>query len=295
MDPYFFIDALQSLVTGTLAGSTYALIGLGFTLIFGVMHKIDLTYAATSIGGAYASILILQFVAAPPLVVFVLAALAGGLIGLVVYFACFHFISARHPLAMLMATLGMLLFIEEVIIQATDGVPVAFPVLVEKSFMFGEFYIRGDLIAVFVVACICMVALLWLLRRTRLGLSTRAVAQQPTAAMLCGINIATVNSRLFLITGLLGGIAGAMIGSAVGALSPLLTLPLTVKGLIVTVIGGLGSIPGAIVAGLLVGAAENFFQFLRGVGERDFYVMLLLFVFLVWRPNGLFGSVSVRD
>lgn len=86
-----------------------------------------------------------------------------------------------------------------------------------------------------------------------------------------------------------------MIGSAVGVLSPLLALPLTVKGLIVTVIGGLGSVPGAIVAGLAVGGLENLFQFLRGVGERDVYIMLLLFVFLVLRPNGLFGSVSARD
>lgn len=196
---------------------------------------------------------------------------------------------------MLMATLGMLLFIEETIIQVTDGVPISFPVLVDKSIILGEFYIRGDLIAVFLVACVCMAGLLWLLHRTRLGLSTRAVAQQPTAAMLCGINLASVNSQLFVITGLLGGVAGAMIGSAVGALSPLLTLPLTVKGLIVTVIGGLGSIPGAIIAGLLVGGLENVFQYLRGVSERDLYVMLLLFVFLVARPNGLFGSVSARD
>ncbi|MFA7437053.1 branched-chain amino acid ABC transporter permease [Castellaniella sp.] len=295
MDPYFLIDTAQSLMSGMLYGSTYALIGLGFTLIFGVMHKIDLTYAATSIGGAYASILVLQSVSAPAIVVFLLAACAGGLIGLLVYFACFHFISSKHPLAMLMATLGMLLFIEEVIIQATDGVPISFPVLVEHSIMLGEFYIRGDLIAVFLVACVCMAGLLWLLHRTRLGLGTRAVAQQPTAAMLCGINLAVVNSQLFIITGLLGGVAGAMIGSAVGALSPLLTLPLTVKGLVVTVIGGLGSIPGAIIAGLFVGGLENVFQHLRGVSERDLYVMLLLFIFLVVRPNGLFGSVSARD
>lgn len=295
MDPFFFIDLSQSLVTGILYGATYALIGLGFTLIFGVMHKINLSYAAASIGGAYASMLVLQSVSAPVFVVFLLAALAGGLIGLLVYFACFHFISPAHPLAMLMATLGMLLFIEEVIIHATNGVPVSFPSIMSGSIEMGEFYFRGDLIAVFVTACACMVGLLWLLHRTKLGLGTRAVAQQPTAARLCGINITLVNAQLFIITGVLGGIAGAMIGSAVGALSPLLALPLTAKGLIVTVIGGLGSVPGAIIAGLAVGGLENVFQFLRGVTERDLYVMMLLFVFLVIRPNGLFGSVSARD
>jgi branched-chain amino acid transport system permease protein len=98
----------------------------------------------------------------------------------------------------------------------------------------------------------------------------------------------------FAITGILGGVAGAMIGAAIGMLSPLLSLPLTVKGLIVTVIGGLGSIPGAIIAGLLVGGLENLFQFFRGVSERDLYIMLLLFAFLVFRPGGLFAPAMGR-
>jgi branched-subunit amino acid ABC-type transport system permease component len=116
------------------------------------------------------------------------------------------------------------------------------------------------------------------------------VAQQPVAAQLCGIQVSRVNALTFIITGLLGGLAGAMIGASVGTLSPLLTVPLTVKGLIVTVIGGLGSVPGAIVAGLLVGGLENLLQLYRGVTERDLYIMLLLFVFLVFRPGGLFSK-----
>jgi len=139
-----------------------------------------------------------------------------------------------------------------------------------------------------------MIALLLLLYRSRLGLATRAVAQQPVAAQLCGIRVARVNAMTFVITGLLGGLAGAMIGASVGTLSPLISTPLTTKGLIVTVIGGLGSIPGAILAGLLVGGLENVFQLYRGVTERDLYVMLLLFAFLVVRPGGLFAPSGGR-
>ena len=90
-------------------------------------------------------------------------------------------------------------------------------------------------------------------------------------------------------------LAPLVLGASVGALSPLLTTPLTVKGLIVPVIDGLGSIPGAIIAGLLVGAFENLFQQFRGVTERDLYVMLLLFAFLVFRPGGLFAPRGGRD
>ena len=159
----------------------------------------------------------------------------------------------------------------------------------------GAFTLRGDLIFVFLLGCLCMALLLGLLYRTTLGLATRAVSQQPVAAQLCGISVTRVNTLTFVITGVLGGIAGAMIGAAIGVLSPLLSLPLTVKGLVVTVIGGLGSIPGAIIAGLIVGGLENLVQFFRGVSERDLYIMMLLFVFLVFRPGGIFAAAPGRD
>jgi branched-subunit amino acid ABC-type transport system permease component len=284
------LDFLQAVSDGVLFGATYALIGIGFTLVFGVMHKLNLSYAAASVGGAYAGLLILKLAAgAPAWVVFLCAFLAGGALGWVVYVACFHFIPLSNPLAPLMSTVGMLLLIDEVIVHLTAGMPQAYPAMFDDVMLHaGEFTLRGDLLLVAGVSIACMAVLLALLYRTRLGLATRAVSQQPVAAELCGIRVGRVNATTFVVTGLLGGIAGALIGASVGALSPLLTTPLTVKGLIVTVIGGLGSIPGAILAGFLVGGFENVFQLYRGVTERDLYVMLLLFAFLVFRPGGLF-------
>ena len=98
-----------------------------------------------------------------------------------------------------------------------------------------------------------------------------------------------------MLAGVLGGIAGCLVAASVGVLSPLLVLPVTIKGLIATVIGGLGSIRGAIIAGFLIGVFENLFLLIRGVNERDIYVFMLLFVFLVFRPNGLFGTAIDRD
>jgi branched-chain amino acid transport system permease protein len=281
-------------IDGVLFGTTYSLIGIGFTLIFGVMHKINLSYAAASIGAAYLSLIVVTAVPTP--LVYGFAALVGGVLGWLIYLICFRFIPINNPLATLMSTVGMLLAIEELISHLTYGMPQNYPALFASSnFEIGQFFLRGDLIFVFALGCVAMVALMQLLKRTRLGLATRAVAQQPVAAQLCGMSVNTTNASTFIIAGLLGGTAGAMAGAAIGVLSPLMTLPLTVKGLVVTVIGGLGSIPGAIVAGLIVGGAENLFQFLRGVSERDIYVMLLLFVFLVFRPGGLFAAPGGRD
>jgi branched-chain amino acid transport system permease protein len=291
------LDLFQAILDGVMFGATYALIGIGFTLVFGVMHKINMAYAAASVGGAYCGLLVLvAFKGAPAWAVFLAACLAGGVLGYVVYLACFHFIPLGSPLATLMSTVGMLLLIDEVIVHSTDGMPQNYPAMFDDVMLqAGELSIRGDLLLIFGVSVACMAALLALLYRTRLGLATRAVSQQPVAAQLCGIRVVQVNTATFVITGVLGGLAGALIGASVGALSPLLTVPLTVKGLIVTVIGGLGSIPGAIIAGLLVGGLENLFQFFRGVSERDLYIMLLLFAFLVFRPGGLFAPAAGRD
>src|SRR5438093_5653307 len=291
------LDLLQAAADGVLFGATYALIGIGFTLVFGVMQKLNLAYAAASIGGAYAGLLILHVLrGAPATAVFFCAFLAGGVLGYVVYVTCFHVLPLSHPLASLMATVGMLLLIDEVIAHTTAGMPQNYPALFEDVMLpLGPLTVRGDLLLVFGVSVLGMIALLLLLYRSRLGLATRAVAQQPVAAQLCGIRVARVNAMTFVITGLLGALAGAMIGRSAGSLLPLISTPLTTKGLIVTVIGGLGSIPGAILAGLLVGGLENVFQLYRGVTERDFYVMLLLFAFLVFRPGGLFAPKGGRN
>lgn len=290
------LDYFQAIIDGVLFGATYALIGIGFTLIFGVMHRINLAYAAASIAGAYCSLAFASIITLPAIVVFLLAAVASGVIGYVIYLACFRFIPGQNQLATLMSTVGMLILIDEIIVHETAGMPQPYPALFSSVMVeIGEIWLRGDLMFIFGLSLVATVVLLYMLYRTKLGVATRAVAQLPVAAQLCGIGIERTNAMTFIIAGTLGGLAGAMIGAAVGTLSPLLTLPVTVKGLIVTVIGGLGSIPGAIVAGLLVGGLEQFFQALRGVQERDMYIMLLLFVFLVFRPSGIFGRVSARD
>ena len=291
-----WLDFFQSITDGLLFGSIYALIGIGFTLIFGVMHKINLAYGAASIAGAYVSIAVAAYVPLPALVTFLIAAIASGGIAFLIYLANFRFIPLASPLATLMATVGMLILIDEIVVHATDGMPQPYPALFADIYIeWGDFGLRGDLIFIFVLSLIAMVVLMFMLYRTRLGIATRAVAQQPVAAQLAGISLDRTNALTFVITGLLGGLAGAMIGASVGVLSPLLVVPITVKGLIVCVIGGLGSIPGAIVAGLAVGAFENFFLAFRGVTERDMYVMLLLFVFLVFRPGGIFSRSVARD
>ncbi|MGE0736533.1 MAG: branched-chain amino acid ABC transporter permease [Alphaproteobacteria bacterium] len=290
------MELVQAALDGLLFGTTYALIGIGFTLVFGVMHKINLSYAAASIAGAYVSLAISRLVDLPVPIVYLIGGVAAGALGYLIYLTCFRYIPVKNPLATLMSSVGMLILLDEVVVHETDGIPQSYPPPFElPNLEFWSLSVRPDYLVVFGVSVAVMVVLMLVLYRTRLGIATRAVAQQPVAAQLCGISVQGTNASTFVIAGVIGGIAGAMIGAAVGMLAPQLTLPVTVKGLIVTVIGGLGSIPGAIVAGLLVGALEEFFKALWDVNLRDMAVLLLLYAFLVLRPSGLFGKSNLRD
>ncbi|NBU88427.1 MAG: hypothetical protein EBS16_04320, partial [Betaproteobacteria bacterium] len=167
-----FLDLMQSLLDGVMFGATYALIGIGFTLIFGVMHKINLSYAAASVGAAYLSLLIVQVAPAPA--VYLLAALSGGVLGALVYYLCFRFLPLSQPLATLMSTVGMLLVLEEAIVHATAGMPQNYPAaFAGVVFDIGSFMLRGDLLFVFALGCAAMLGLKLMLERTRLGLATR--------------------------------------------------------------------------------------------------------------------------
>ena len=161
-------DLTQSVIDGVMFGTTYALIGIGFTLIFGVMHKINLSYAAASIGAAYLSLLVVPFVPTP--LVYLAAALLGGVLGGVIYLVCFRFLPLDKPLATLMSTVGMLLLLEEAIIHATAGMPRDYPAMFAGSnFDIGPFMVRGDLLFVFALGGAAMVGLKLLLERTRLA------------------------------------------------------------------------------------------------------------------------------
>ena len=258
------LDLLQAVLDGLLFGATYALIGIGFTLVFGVMHKINMAYAAASVGGAYCGLLVLGS-----------SGRGAGLGGVP---RCVPR-RRRARLPRLPHLLPLHPAREPARDADVDGRHAAAdrrdrrrtrPTACRRTTRrcsttaccaSGELTLRGDLLLVFVVSVVCMAGLLVpALPDAARARDARGLAAAGRGAALRHPRRRRSTRRRSSSPGSLGGIAGALIGASVGTLSPLLTTPLTVKGLIVTVIGGLGSIPGAIVAGLLVGGFENLFQ-----------------------------------
>lgn len=283
-------DVVQQLLNGVLVGSTYALIGIGFTLIWGFMRRFNVAYGATAIGAAFIGLAVHRAAPSLPLVVPFFAAMAGGaVLGYAVDLVSFRYLPKDYELAPLMSTLGVLFLVEEAINHTTGGRPQDFPALIQSSLHAGPFFVRGDYLVVFGLSVAIVAGLYWILFGTRLGLALRATAQQPTAAQLVGINPVRCDAQAFMLTGALAGAAGMLLSMGVGTATADLASGYTVRGLTVAVIGGLGSIPGAIVGGLLVGVIE--FQALGffGIGYRDVFAYLALFAVLVVRPQGLLG------
>ena len=248
----------ESLIDGFLYGFGYALIGIGFTLIFGLMQKFNLAYGPTAIAGAYLGLALhrLSGEAVPAFVLFLVAVIGAGIIGWLVYLLCFRFLPRDYELAPLMSSMGMLILIEEIISHITEGEPYEFPnPLLYGSFEFadGDIFVRHDYVLLAAMALGVLALLYYLIFRTPLGLATRAISQQPVAAQLCGATIERINTWVFIISSAIGGATGFIIAMTVGTIVPGLASMLTVKGLVVAVFGGLGSIPGALIAGVTLG------------------------------------------
>ncbi len=289
---------LGSLIDGFLFGFGYAMIGIGFTLIFGVMQKFNLAQGATALAGAYLGLAVyrLSGQVAPSYQLFVFAVIGAGAIGWLIYQLCFRFLPKEYELAPLMSSFGMLILIEEIISHLTDAQPFEFPnPLLYGAFEFadGDIILRHDYLLLAAMALVVVGILYYLIFRTRLGLATRAISEQPVAAQLCGVKIDRVNEKVFMLSAAIAGATGFMIAMTIGTVIPGLASVLTVKGLVVAVFGGLGSVPGALIAGLILGMLEAETNYLFNSTIRDIVAYLVLFAVLIGRPAGLLGKRSL--
>jgi len=290
----FLTDVIQQLINGLMFGSFYALIGIGFTIFFGVMKKFNLAYGPIIMLGMYAGLTVVYGIKGPVWFVFLAALLGAVVAGLVVERACFRYLRKGHELAPLMTTIGMLILVEEGAVWATQAYGYEFPSYFgDESLPVGPFLVRPDYLAI-LGAGVCFVTLLYLvIQRTRFGRAIRAVAENPAAAQLLGVNLLKVNTRTFILTAALGGATGFFVGVSIGAVKPDIATWMTVRGLGVIVLGGLGSFPGAILGGLLLGVVEFQAVWFLGITFRDIFAFVLLVAFLVLRPQGFMGTKPV--
>jgi len=288
------VDLLQNTLDGLMLGSAYALLALGFTLIFGVLRRANLSYGAAIMFGAYcATWASLRFQSG--LLVLAVITIAGAVLaGAYVERLCFapHGARALRPgnaaIASMVASFAVWMQFEEIVTLWLPQHLYAFPALFEgESLAFGPLALRVESLITLACAAVICAALWLLLYRTRFGLAVRAVIDQPAAAGLAGINVSWVLVRVFALASAIGGLAGYLVVATHGQVTPMLGMWSTLKGMLAMMIGGLGSLPGAIVGGLALGLIEAHSQWFLGPQSRDLVSYLLLFVLLAVHPAGL--------
>jgi branched-subunit amino acid ABC-type transport system permease component len=284
-------DATEQLINGLMFGCFYALIGGGFTILFGVMRRLNMAYGSTIMAASYVSLVPFYLFKAPTLVMVATGIVAAVAVGFLVEFCCFRFIRKGHELAPLMTTIGALIVIDEAIVYATDAAGLQYPTpFGDVSLDLGPFLIRPDYLAVLIAGAACFALVFWIIHGTRFGRAMRAVAERPEAAQILGVNLRQISVLTFVLTSVLAGVIGFFAAVTVGSARPDLAIFTTGKGLVVMVLGGLGSLPGAIVGGLLLGVLEFQATWFLGATFRDILAFLILFAILVFKPSGLLGT-----
>jgi branched-chain amino acid transport system permease protein len=293
-------EVLQTAISGLSAGAAYALLGVGFTLMFGVMRRLNLSYGATLMFGGYLGALLAAQAgnALPGGVVALLAAIvtvAGAtLAGLYVERLCFAPLRGRSAVAAMVSSFAVWMQIEELssllLPLHTNPYPAPFDL---ASVNLAGLTIRPEHLLTLLVAALVAVLLQRLLTTSRFGLALRTLSDSAAAAQAVGIDARRITLAAFVLASAIGGIGAWLVLMGDQQVTPMFGMWSTAKGLVAMMLGGLGSIPGAIIGGLGLGLVEAFGQALFGPQVRELITYGLLFLVLVVRPGGIYGRAAV--
>lgn len=287
---------LQQLVNGISIGSTYALVAIGYSLVFGVLQLINFSNGSLYMLGAYLT-LTLYFAMKGNYIVAVLISLAAtGAAGFMVDFVGLRKLRANNAPRMsgLISTLGIGTVIDNVI-QIWFGTETkSFPNL----FDYGKFTIGNTIISwtqiIILASSFFLMIVFWLIvYKTKVGKSMRAVAQNVNAAKLMGVDVKLVISATFIVSAILACVSGTLVGSYYQTIDTTMGFSVGMKTFAAAVLGGVGSLPGAMAGGLIVGIVETIGASYVSSGYRDAIAFLILILVLLIKPSGLFGKQKI--
>jgi branched-chain amino acid transport system permease protein len=282
----------QILVNGLMLGASYALLGLGYTLVFGVMHLLTLAHGAVFTA---AGVIALFISTGTPIWLAALYAVAvGAALSALTDFLSFRPTGYDRPIAAAVSTIGYAIVVRETVIAIRGSeIAVALPFeLPEVDVELGGLLVSGTRLVTLAVATLVLVATSRFVRRSRWGMAMRAFARDPQMVGLLGVPVRHLTVITLLIAGALAGLASFLDAVRIGSVSPLTGLDVGLTGLAVMTIGGLGSLHGAMVAGLGLGLAEALADYYGFLGFRDALPWLLLIAVLLIRPEGLARRVA---
>jgi branched-chain amino acid transport system permease protein len=300
MDVEYLIELFFS---GLTRGSIYALIALGYTMVYGIIGLINFAHGEIYMIGAFTSFIIatvLSVYGFPLLAVLLLAALAAAVwaaaYGFTVEKLAYQPLRDAPRLSPLISAIGMSIFLQNYVMLAQTSTDVPFPELIpEFAFMEPYAHLVGSTdFVILVTTAAVMAGLTWLIKFTRLGKAMRATAQDKTMALLVGINVNHVISATFVIGSALAALGGLLIASHMGQIKFSIGFVAGIKAFTAAVLGGIGSIPGAVLGSFILGLTEAFATGYVSSDYEDVFAFSLLVLILIFRPAGILGKGSIE-
>ncbi len=286
---YFLWDCLQYLINGIAQGSLYALVALGYTMVYGIIRLVNFAHGDFLMIGAMCGFYALRANLPMPVAI-VVAMLSAGFIAVIVERIVYRPIRKAGRIPALITAIGTSLFFEYFGQLAFGADPKTIPPFItEKIYNIGEINVSNVQLAILAIVLLVLFFLWWLTHFTKIGKAMRAVSFNLAAAELMGINTNKIISFTFFLGAAIAGLGGMLMGYTM-SVEPLMGLNLGIKAFVAAVVGGIGIIPGAALGGFIIGIAENLVAGLYKSSFRDAVSFFILIIILVVKPSGILGK-----
>ncbi|MBG9988707.1 branched-chain amino acid ABC transporter permease [Aerococcaceae bacterium DSM 111176] len=286
---------MQQMVNGVALGSIYALIALGYTMVYGTIRLINFAHGDIYMMGAFIGFYLITVLEMNLLLAMIITMATTAILGVVIERIAYKPLRNSSRVAGLITAIGVSYFLQNIMIYFLGPEVRAFPSPLETQIfrVFG-LVINSKQILVVAVTIVMMISLHLIVNKSKMGKAMRAVAVDSEAAQLMGIDVDRVISFTFALGSALAGMAGILVGIYYNSIQPTMGVAMGLKAFIAAVIGGVGSIPGAMVGGYLIGVLETIVTVMGGSMYKDAVVYGLLIVILLVLPSGLFGKSSTE-
>ncbi len=280
----------QTLISGLSLGSIYALIALGYTMVYGIAKMLNFAHGDVIMVGAYAVITTVFLCHMPPVIALILSIIVCALLGVTIEFLAYRPLRQAPPLSVLITAIGVSYFLQSVALLIFGSEQMATPVIFSiPAINLGSVTIDGITLLTLVVTAVIMVVLTLFISKTRLGKAMRAVSEDKGAAELMGISVNRTITITFAIGSALAAVASIFYGAAYVYIKPTTGAMPGIKAFTAAVFGGIGSIPGAMLGGILLGLIEQLSKTYISTLWADAIVFAVLVIVLIVKPTGLLG------
>jgi len=281
---------LQQLVNGLTLGSTYSLLALGFTLVLGLLNMLNIAHGDVFMFGAFLG-LSFAMLGVPLYLALILAMAGAGIVTIIIERLCFRPLRKAHFLMPLLSTIAFGIVLQNVATQIWGSEPVRYPQATEiTQFQLGPVLVSSIDIIILATSLVLMLGIDQFVKRTSFGRAMRATSEKPQTASLLGVNINWVIIFTFFVSGALAGVAGVLTALVYLQITPFIGIRQGLIGMVAMVIGGVGNLRGAMIGGLIIGIIEVMNDAYFTAGYRDIILFGLFLAFIVFKPEGLFGT-----